>query len=186
MIDLAWNLAREAHRGQKRKYTGDDYLCHPVRVASRVMMRPDAKGFMVAAALLHDVIEDCGLTEEDLRREFRGWRDGDLAVDVVVALTNPSKRHPGLKRAERKKMDREHLANQLWEVKVIKLLDRIDNVNEMDKAPDDFVRVYCEESMALADAIGGADEALRAELRGAVARLREGMPAPGEDSGHGQ
>ena len=57
------------------------------------------------------------------------------------------------------------------EAKIIKLLDRIDNLQEMVEAPGNFRRKYCDESRLLADVIGDADPELKAELLEGIERL---------------
>lgn len=73
------------------------------------------------------------------------------AYALVVELTNPSKKRPDLRRADRKQMDREHLAHVSWLAKVIKLIDRRSNLMEMADQPaePDFKRLYARESEAL-------------------------------------
>jgi len=142
LIERAMAFAEEAHKGQVRKYNGQPYFTHPARVAKRL----ENLGFwpeMVAAGYLHDVVEDCGVKIEEIRSLF-----GDKVADLVLGLTNPSK---GLKasRAERKKIDREHLATQTKNVKIIKLVDRIDNIREMNDADTDFKLLYAKETLLL-------------------------------------
>jgi (p)ppGpp synthase/HD superfamily hydrolase len=121
---------------------------------------------MVAAAWLHDVIEDCGVTAEDLAEHFATG-----VVRLVVELTNPSKKHPDLPRAERKRMDREHAALVSREAKVIKLADRVDNLQETaddPRTPCDFVKLYRRESADLLEVLRGADKGLEQELEALV------------------
>ena len=77
----AFDLAAEAHRGQRA--TGDEgpYLCHPVKVAE-VLHEAGVAESAIAAALLHDVVEDSELTVGDLGERF-GWR----VATLVQALT---------------------------------------------------------------------------------------------------
>ena len=148
IILRAARFAAECHRGQKRKYHGGPYIEHPMRVAGRMAMREGATEDAVAAAWLHDVIEDCGIDPPKLEYHF-----GEAVMVLVVGLTNPScgSKAP---RAERKRMDREHIAAECWEVKVIKLLDRIDNLSEMGEDDPKFRDLYNRETVLLADAIG--------------------------------
>jgi hypothetical protein len=67
-------------------------------------------------------------------------------------------------RAERKRIDRDHLAKAPPEAKVIKMLDRLDNLAEMELAPAEFKTLYGEESLLLAQAVGDADPKLRDNL----------------------
>ena len=57
----AYRFAEVAHAGQQRKYIGTPYITHPVAVA-RLVMRFEHDEAMVMAALLHDVEEDCGIS----------------------------------------------------------------------------------------------------------------------------
>ncbi len=159
VIIRAATFANVKHDGQKRKYSGDPYIYHPMRVAGRTMILPGSTEAMVAAAWLHDVIEDTPATPLEIEKEF-----GEVVRNYVVGMTNVSK---GLSapRAERKRLDREYLAAVAPEIQRIKLLDRIDNLRDMEHADKpDFVRLYVEESKLLAEAIGGADRQLKDEL----------------------
>ena len=67
-IRQAYRLADEAHLGQLRK-NGDPYITHPIAVAAQCAeWKLDAQALM--AALMHDVIEDCGITKLDLAERF--------------------------------------------------------------------------------------------------------------------
>jgi len=165
MILKAATLAQQAHDGQRRKYNDRPYIVHPARVAGRVAVHPRATEAMVTAAFLHDVVEDTPHTLDDVSAEF-----GPEVARLVEELTNPSKGSKAPRR-ERKQQDREHLVRVSDEAKIIKLLDRIDNLQEMSGAPIDFKRTYCEESRLLADVIGDTDPELKAELLDSVERL---------------
>lgn len=146
IIIAAAQFAEKAHRGQVRKFTNRPYIEHPMRVAGRACLIPSFGEDEIAAAWMHDVLEDYPFVK--IPAIFSPW-----CYNIVCELTNPSKKHPELNRAARKAMDREHLATVSREAKIIKLLDRIDNLNEMVGADDDFKRLYAEESRALAEAL---------------------------------
>lgn len=145
-IILAAQFAEVSHRGQVRKYTGRPYIEHPARVAARVMTIPGVDEDVVCAAWMHDVLEDCSGVEIPAIFPPRCYR-------MVVALTNPSKKFPELNRDERKAMDRDHLRNVDPWVKVIKLIDRIDNLRDLQFCGDGFKYQYARESQKLCDAI---------------------------------
>ena len=66
LIEEAYRFAEECHRGQLRK-TGDPYITHPLDTATTVAdLQLDASA--VAAALIHDVEEDCGISNAELER----------------------------------------------------------------------------------------------------------------------
>jgi (p)ppGpp synthase/HD superfamily hydrolase len=158
-------FARQAHAEQRRKYNDRPYIQHPARVAGRVAAHPRSTEAMVAAAFLHDVVEDTPHTLEEVSAEF-----GPEVARLVAELTNPSKGSKAPRR-ERKQLDRDHLAQVTLEAWIIKLLDRIDNLQEMVDAPGNFRRKYCEESRLLADVISDADPELKAELLDSIERL---------------
>jgi (p)ppGpp synthase/HD superfamily hydrolase len=151
-------FAKAAHKGQFRKYTNEPYVTHPIRVAHAVMLHPIVAEDMIAAAFLHDVPEDTEFTIEQITNLF-----GQEVGTLVDELTNQSKA-TGLPRAERKSMDRERLKTVSKKAKIIKMLDRIDNLNEMHGAEYDFKKLYVGESLWLADSIGDADPALKKRL----------------------
>ena len=83
-IRQAYRLADEAHLGQLRK-NGDPYITHPIAVAEQCAeWKLDAQALM--AALMHDVIEDCGITKLDLAERF-----GVTVADLVDGLTKLEK-----------------------------------------------------------------------------------------------
>lgn len=159
-------LACTGHEGQRRKYyTNIPYIVHPCRVATRVEAVPGATDVMIAAAWLHDTVEDTNITPEVIEvtcgldvRTLVGW------------LTNPSK-GSRLPRAQRKAMDREHLAQAPYEAKIIKLIDRTDNLRDMHLAPFDFAKMYHEESVALLEVLRGTDFLLEQEYVIAMAEM---------------
>ena len=79
IIKTALKIAREAHEGQKDK-AGDEYIFHPVTVA---LLCNSAKA--KAVALLHDTMEDCGVTYEEIREAL-----GEEIADAVKLLTHDS------------------------------------------------------------------------------------------------
>lgn len=177
-MDLILKSAQMAallHLGQKRKYNGRPYITHPARVAARLCYHPKASILVVGAAWLHDVIEECGISAPELERSL----PSEL-VQVVAELTNPSKQFPKLSRPERKAMDRSHLSQVSDVAKLVKLVDRTDNLIELSCdlkldqkiAPDKtFAETYREESKALLRVLEGTDEELEREFEKALASL---------------
>ena len=157
MIDTIYDsaeIAARAHHGQMRKDGVTPYIVHPGRVATLVAMMthdyPTLDGVMakhmIAAAWLHDVIEDTTTTEGELYREV------DAAIiDLVVGLTNDkSIKAP---RPDRKKMERERLEKASQAVRLIKLADRLDNVQDLEHLSDDFAKLYARETEELVFAL---------------------------------
>ena len=109
------------HSGTNRKYTGEPYICHPIRVSAIVSVYTEDPEVR-AAAYLHDVLEDCDVTEHDVGGQF-----GDRVRSMVVALSNMYKGS----RAERHRLYNEQLAASPAEVQTIKLADTLDNVDRI-------------------------------------------------------
>jgi (p)ppGpp synthase/HD superfamily hydrolase len=88
LILKAAQFATDAHAGQKRKWSNEDYVWHPMRVASRIMMIQQYPIFeeQVAAAYCHDVLEDTNVYPSEINKQF-----GPLVYEMVIALTNPIK-----------------------------------------------------------------------------------------------
>lgn len=147
MIPEAAAFAAKAHEGQTRKYLNRHrpYIVHPGRVAARVSMLPNASDELVAAAWLHDTMEDCpGLTLDAL------YQFGMPVTRLVQELTNTSKMtHPDASRAVRKQLDRDRIATISTDAQIIKACDRIDNLLDMRGAPSDFAAIYAQESSSL-------------------------------------
>ena len=167
LILQAAAFSQRAHAGQRRKFGGSPYVEHPARVAARVMLLEGTTPQAVAAAWLHDVLEDCGLRAADLRQA--GFPDE--TVFLVVELTNPSKQRPELSRAERKALDREHLRHVSRMAQRIKLVDRIDNLRELGNADARFKSLYVAESVLLVRCIRSADTELAEELERVIESL---------------
>ena len=139
-----------------------------MRVAGIVNVLAYGSAEMIAAAWLHDTIEDTDTTKEELQCHF-----GKFVSHMVAELTNPSKQYPELRRVQRKQMDREHLEGVSDEAKTIKLADRIDNLRDFGidpLVPQDFRKLYLEESRQLLGVLYGACPVLHATLRDMITR----------------
>ncbi len=155
----ARRFATLAHAGQFRKYNGQPYHVHTRRVGGR-LLRLGFPEYVAAAGEAHDIREDCKqITYGHLEDVV-----GSAAAELVQRLTNPSKRFPHLARVEKKKMDREHIAEQSAVARCVKLVDRIDNVNDMALAPAADQRRYARESRLLLNALAGTHSFLEREL----------------------
>jgi (p)ppGpp synthase/HD superfamily hydrolase len=148
LILRAAALARIAHEGQKRKYSGRPYVEHPGRVAMQAALHSMDEEH-VAAAWLHDVLEDT-----EVSPTFVKLICGEEVLKIVEGLTNPSKGSP-LSRADRKALDRAKLSCQPTNTKVLKALDRADNCRDMKGVEADFIKLYAGESRQLAVALKG-------------------------------
>jgi (p)ppGpp synthase/HD superfamily hydrolase len=114
---------------------------------------------MVAAAWLHDVVEDTGCTFNDIHMGF-----GIDIATLVGWLTDVSKPEDG-PRWYRKKLDREHTAAAPAEAQTIKLADLISNTKSIMAHDEKFAKVYLEEKRLLLDVMTRGDAGLMAEAR---------------------
>jgi (p)ppGpp synthase/HD superfamily hydrolase len=165
LIEAAKVLAHRAHAGQTRDDSGDAYIVHPARVAARLQLRFPEDPSLVAAGWCHDVIEDCPqISQAELLAAI-----GDEALDIVAEVTNPSKQYPELPRAERKAMDRAHIAVISPRARCLKLADRADNLREGCQSPDrKWLAMYAAESQLLLEVLRGTDAELEVDFQTAL------------------
>lgn len=156
IVQKAIKFASRKHgkANHTRKYTGMPYILHPMSVAQMVSDLPNSTPEMVAAAWLHDTVEDTNATIEDIRNKF-----GVIVSAYVYMLTDVSKPEDG-NRAVRKEMDRIHLSSAHPEAKTIKLADLIDNSRSIITHDPRFARVYMKEKEALLEVLKEGDAKL--------------------------
>lgn len=131
------------------------------------MLLEDVTAEAVAAAWLHDVLEDCGWSADELKQAGMP----EETIRLVVELTNVSKQFPDLPRRKRKAMDHQRLAAVSRMAKRIKMIDRIDNLRDMANADDRFKSLYVAESVQLVSIIAEADTELAEELYQTIERM---------------
>ena len=152
-------MAAHASVKQLRKYTNEPYIVHPMQVARIVASVEGSTEDMIAAALLHDVIEDTGCTFTDIHMSF-----GIDIAGMVSWLTDVSKPEDG-NRAARKAIDLAHIAQAPANVKTIKLADIISNCTSIMEHDPNFAKVYLEEKRAQLAVLTEGDAGLLARAR---------------------
>lgn len=150
---LALGFATCAHRRQKRKYTGEPYVAH-CRAVARIVADFAAKPEVIAAAALHDVLEDTEVTPAELRDVF-----GERVALLVLEVTDISRLEDG-NREVRKRLDREHLARSSPEGATIRLADLIDNTFSIVAHDKGFARAYLREKELLLEVLRHGNPAL--------------------------
>lgn len=156
LVEQAAAFAVLCHFDQKRKYTGEPYFVHCEEVAKLVESVGGTKE-MIAAAYLHDVVEDCGITLDEITDGF-----GSMVSEYVFWLSDVSKPSDG-NRAARKDIDRQHIAKAPPEAKTIKLADLISNSKSISKHDPNFAKVYLEEKRKLLKVLAEGNSRLYAE-----------------------
>jgi len=161
--DRARTFATAAHAavGQLRKYTFEPYIVHPTEVAATVKTVPHTEA-MVAAAYLHDVVEDTGVSIELIRAEF-----GSEVSDLVGWLTDVSRPDHG-NRASRKAVDRAHTAAAPAAAQTVKLADLISNTRSIVEHDAKFAETYLAEKRLLLEVMTKADPELMARARAQI------------------
>jgi len=158
LVQRAILFATEAHHGQTRKYTGEPYIVHPLEVMEIVKTVPHTQE-MLAAAVLHDVVEDTDVTLSDIWNEF-GYKVRQLVAD----LTDISVPSDGNRKA-RKHLDLIHTAKALPQSKTVKLADLISNSKSITEHDPKFAKVYMEEKAALLKVLTEGDPTLYARAK---------------------
>jgi (p)ppGpp synthase/HD superfamily hydrolase len=162
-------FADNAHGTQTRKYSGDKYIVHPIRVMKTCRQYTHDIA-MLAAALMHDVLEDTPVTEQDIRTFLAGYMDDDTVnrtLTLVVELTDVyvKDKYPNLNRRARKAKEVERLQQTSPDAQLIKYADIIDNCFEIVTSDRDFARVFlyeCRNLLAKMDS-GNAELYIRAQ-----------------------
>ncbi len=123
----AFEFAKDAHEGQKRK-SGHDFIVHPVEVATH-LARLELDPTVIISGLLHDVIEDTKINAKDIQNEF-----GKEISEIVTALTKLTNDENNLIQNVDQKNMRRFLVSMAKDVRVIiiKLADRLHNVETLE------------------------------------------------------
>lgn len=166
LIQRAKDYASHAHTriNHRRKYTHQSYTVHLAAVARRVAAVTNDEQ-AIAAAWLHDVVEDTEATLYDIEQTF-----GATVAGLVEDLTDVSKPSDG-NRGVRKALDRAHLAEAAPRAQTVKLADLIDNALDICRNDRRFARVFLDEMEALLAVLQDGDAGL---LRQAHEVLEEG------------
>lgn len=155
LVEKAKKFATIAHKriNHLRKYNNQPYTVHLSSVANIIASVTDDEE-MIAAAWLHDVVEDTPATLYDVEKEF-----GTDVAELVENLTDISKPGDG-NRHTRKAIDKQHIARASQRAKTIKLADLIDNANDICKHDTEFAELYLQEMNALLEVLDEGDTAL--------------------------
>jgi len=131
LIRLAFNTAVDAHKDQRRK-SGEAYIFHPIAVAKIVAAEIGLDATSIAAALLHDVVEDTDFTLNDMERLF-----GETVARIVDGLTKISQLQSDADVSLQAENFRKMLLTLHDDVRVIiiKIADRLHNMQTMDSMP---------------------------------------------------
>lgn len=123
LIDAALKFAATAHASQRRKGTDVPYIVHPVGVMLVLLQHGEADIELLAAALLHDTVEDTGTTLAELRARF-----GERVAAIVEGCSEPDKSATW---EHRKQHTIEHLRTAPREVQLVSAADKLHNLRSL-------------------------------------------------------
>ena len=131
LVKKAYELCVKAHEGQKRR-SNEDYYIHPFNVA-KIIVSLGLDSESIAAALLHDVVEDTEYTDEDMKREF-----GNEVALLVDGVTKIGRLNFSSKEQQQAESLRKMLIAMGKDIRVIiiKLADRLHNMRTIDAMPE--------------------------------------------------
>ena len=131
LIRSAFDVAVDAHKEQRRK-SGEAYIFHPIAVAKIVASEIGLDATSIAAALLHDVVEDTNISIEDIEQMF-----GETVARIVDGLTKISNLSSDKDISSQAENFRKMLLtlNEDVRVIIIKIADRLHNMQTMDSMP---------------------------------------------------
>lgn len=152
LLKVVTEFADNAHADQKRKYTPDSYIVHPVRVME-ILKEYTTDIAILFAALLHDVLEDTPVTKDEILIFLLSVTDRTTAertINLVVELTDVyiKKDYPSLNRRRRKDLEIERISKVSADAQTIKYADIMDNCKEIRKYDPSFAKVFIRECKA--------------------------------------
>ena len=123
LIEAALIFAARAHADQKRKSTDVPYIVHPVGVMLVLLETGETDPELLAAALLHDTVEDTGVTLAQLREKF-----GARVAEIVAGCSEPDKSAPW---EERKQHTVNYLKTAPRPIQLVSAADKLHNLRSM-------------------------------------------------------
>jgi len=146
-------FADAAHGDQRRKYADERYVQHPIRV----MKTCQQYGYplpVLAAAILHDVLEDTDVTQQQIREfllSMMSETDTSHTISLVTELTDvyTKDKYPRLNRQQRKAKEADRLEKVSADAQTIKYGDIIDNARGIVEHGSDFAPVFLKEGTEL-------------------------------------
>ena len=145
-ITQAYVFARNAHEGQKRR-SGEPYIIHPVAVA-QILAGMGMDGDSICAALLHDVVEDTPVTDQQVRASF-----GDSVAQLVDGVTKIGQIpfSPDQQEEQQNENIRKMFLAMARDIRVIiiKLADRVHNMRTLSFMPEEKRRFKAKETLEI-------------------------------------
>lgn len=172
-------FAAYAHGGQRRKFTDEPFMNHPLRVME-ICMQYTGERSILAASLLHDVLEDTTVSEKELKIFLVEIMDPEEAVktlELVVDLTDVfvKEDYPKLNRRKRKAREAERLGNIHPDAQTVKYADSLDNSIDIAKNDKKFAPQFLGEVRFLLSKMNKGNRELYHRTRDKVETLWENL-----------
>ena len=158
LVFKALSFAAVAHSEQTRKgANAEPYINHPIEVARfLVEVGQQSDGTLLAAALLHDTVEDTAVTEQQLREVF-----GNTVTDLVMEVTDDK----SLPKVERKRLQVAHASSLSHNARLLKLADKCCNLRDLGMNTPlgwdlDRIRRYFDWAEAVVSKVRGLNPAM--------------------------
>lgn len=171
----AASFAARCHTGQKRKgERGEPYINHPLEVANLIASVGGVDDIeILMAAILHDTVEDCGVTGEEISLLF-----GERVSAYVLEVTDDK----SLPKQARKQLQVEHAPHLSTGAKIVKLADKISNITDITNSPpadwsEERKREYIDWGISVVAGLRGVNEPLEDHFDSLVARARATVAA---------
>lgn len=153
ILEQVRDFADIAHGDQMRRYSGDRYIVHPLRVMNMVNNYTNDVT-VLSAALLHDVLEDTTTTADEIKsflQTIMSPEEAERTIKYVKELTDVyiKKNYPQWNRKKRKLKEADRLQKASAEAQTIKYADIIDNCPEIIREDPDFAQRYLKECRQL-------------------------------------
>ena len=167
ILEAIRNFADEAHGEQKRKYTPERYIVHPVRVME-LCEKYTTELPVLGAALLHDVLEDTNVGQKEMQQFLQSIllkEEATRTTALVVELTDiyTKTAYPRWNRRKRKRKESERIQKTSADSQTVKYADIIDNCKEIVEHDPDFAVVFLMECRSLLNVMKIGNEQLRNE-----------------------
>lgn len=174
ILEKITDFGDKAHGEQLRKYVPDRYMVHPVRVMEQ-LKQYTSDVTILAAALLHDVLEDTPVTEGEISVFLSGLmtpEEVQKTVQLVLDLTDVYVKddYPQLNRRTRKAKEIERLIKTSPDAQSIKYADILDNTSEISDNDPSFAKVYLSEALAILQQVDRGNAELRKKTIDAVTK----------------
>lgn len=148
----AWAFAKDAHKGQVRKFVNKPYFTAHVQKVNGIVKQYTNNEDLLCAALLHDVIEDC-FDDKDLGYQIISNEFGTTIADIVLELTSSEDEIQNDYNSDKAEYLVDKLLNMTDDALIVKLADRLQNISDAFTASERFRNNYFHETNYIIDSL---------------------------------